>query len=91
MFYEKISFEECLESSIEYIYEYLSIKELFNLGLINKEFYKIIIRYLISKTEKKVENIKSKINELTKYQTIDILEKGITKFECNPNSTRAIT
>ncbi len=91
-FDKKISFEECLESCIEYIYGFLSIKDLFSLGLINKEFFKIIIRYLISKTENKIENIKTKINELVKtYKTIDINEKDIKKFECNENSTRAIT
>ena len=41
------NYEEKLESSIEYIIEYLSIKDLFNLVLINKEFYKIIIKYFI--------------------------------------------
>ena len=43
-FDKKISFEECLESCIEYIYGFLSIKDLFSLGLINKEFFKIIIQ-----------------------------------------------
>jgi hypothetical protein len=88
----KINFEECLETSIEYICGYLPIKDLFSLGLINKEFYKIIIRYLISKTENKMENIKIQITELIKANnTIDINEKEIKKFECNANSTRAIT
>ena len=89
----KISFEECLETSIEYICGYLPIKDVFSLGLINKEFYKIIIRYLISKTENKMENIKIQISELIKANnnTIDINEKEIKKFECNANSTRAIT
>lgn len=45
------NYEEKLESSIEYIIEYLSIKDLFNLVLINKEFYKIIIKYFIEKIE----------------------------------------
>ena len=90
--YKKINLEENLESCIEYINEYLSIKDLFNLGLINKEFFKIIIRYFISKTEKKIESINNKINELTKiYKNIDLNEKNINKFKCNINSSRAIT
>jgi len=88
---KKINKEEQLESCIEYIKDYLSKNDLFNLGLINKEFFKIILRFLISRTEKKIEIIKEKINGLTKkYKNININIREINQFECNINSTRAI-
>jgi len=87
----KINKEEQLESCIEYIKDYLSNNDLFNLGLINKEFFKIILRFLISRTEKKIEIIKGKISDLTKkYKNINMNSKDINQFECNINSTRAI-
>ena len=90
-FCKKYSFEENLETCLEYMIEYLSVKDLFNLALINKEYYKSIIRYLITKTETKLERIKNKINDLIKrYKTIDINIKETTKFECNYNSSRSI-
>jgi len=88
---KKINKEEQLESCIEYIKDYLSNNDLFNLGLINKEFFKIILRFLISRTQKKIEIIKGEINGLTKkYKNININSKDINQFECNINSTRAI-
>ena len=88
---KKINKEEQLESCIEYIKDYLSKNDLFNLGLINKEFFKIILRFLISRTEKKIEIIKEKINGLTKkYKNININIREINQFECNINSSRAI-
>ena len=88
---KKINKEEQLESCIDYIKDYLSKNDLFNLGLINKEFFKIILRFLISRTEKKIEIIKGKINGLTKkYKNINMNFREINQFECNINSTRAI-
>jgi hypothetical protein len=88
---KKLNKEEQLESCIEYIKDYLSKNDLFNLGLINKEFFKIILRFLISRTEKKIEIIKGKINGLTKkYKNINMNFREINQFECNINSTRAI-
>lgn len=90
-FCKKYSFDENLETCLEYLIEYLSVKDLFNLALINKEYYKTIIRYLTTKTETKLERIKNKINDLIKrYKTININIKETTKFECNYNSSRAI-
>ena len=88
---KKVNREEQLEFCIEYIKDYLSKNDLFNLGLINKEFFKIIVRFLISRTEKKIEIIKEKIKNLTKkYKNINMNYKQINQFECNINSTRAI-
>ena len=75
------NFEERLESSFEFIIEYLSIKDLFRLALINKEFFKMIIRYLLEKIEIKVHDIKEKINEIKlKVEALLILKKKNLKI-----------
>ena len=86
------NYEEKLESSIEYIIEYLSIKDLFNLVLINKEFYKIIIKYFIEKIEIKIGKIKEKINEIINKSKgyINIKEKEFKKIEKNIFNEREI-
>ena len=86
LLYNNINYDEKLESSIEFIIEYLSIKDLFNLSLINKEFHKIIIKYLLEKAEIKLQKIKEKINQIiidskgfinTKEKEFKIFEKTI--------------
>ncbi len=86
------NYEEKLESSIEYIIEYLSIKDLFNLVLINKEFYKIIIKYFIEKIEIKIGKIKEKINEMVDKGKgyINVKEKEYKKIEKNIFNEREI-
>ena len=86
LLYNNNNYDEKLESSIEFIIEYLSIKDLFNLSLINKEFHKIIIKYLLEKAEIKLQKIKEKINQIiidskgfinTKEKEFKIFEKTI--------------
>ena len=86
------NFDEKLESSIEFILDYLSLKDLFNLALINKEFFKMIIRYLLEKAEIKVQKVKEKINEIINKSKgfINIKEKDFKKFEKNIFSERAM-
>ena len=86
------NFEEKLESSIEFIIGYLSIKDLFIFALINKEFFKIIIRYLIEKLERKIQKIKAKIYEIINKSKgfINIKEKEFKKIEKNIFNERAM-
>jgi hypothetical protein len=86
------NFEEKLESSVEFILVYLSLKDLFNLALINKEFFKIIIRYLLENAEIKVQIIKDKIKEIINKSKgfINIKEKDFKKFEKNIFNERAM-
>ena len=86
------NFEERLESSFEFIIEYLSIKDLFRLALINKEFFKMIIRYLLEKIEIKVQDIKEKINEIKIKSRgfINLKEKEFKNFEKNELNERAM-
>lgn len=86
------NFEEKLESSIEFIINYLSIPDLFNLALINKEFYKMILRNLLEKVEIKIEKIKNKINDIIKQNKgfINIRDKDFKNFDKNIFNERAL-
>ena len=86
------NFEEKLESSIELIINYLSIPDLFNLALINKEFYKMILRNLLEKVEIKIEKIKNKINDIIKQNKgfINIIDKDFKNFDKNIFNERAL-
>lgn len=89
--------EERLENSIDYIQKYLTKEELLKIGLINKECFKMIIHYLISKIEDKIDDVKEALNKL-KNNNQDIIDKNdennnfnIKPFECNIHSNRAIS
>ena len=86
------NYEEKLESNIDFIIDYLSIKDLLNLALVNKEFYKTIIKYLADKIEIKIEEIKGKINEIIiKANGYIILKnKDFNKIEKNIFDERAM-
>ena len=88
----KNNFGEKLESNIEYIIEFLSIKDLFNLALSNKEFYKIIIKYFSDKVEIKIDEIKEKINDIIIKSKgyIKLKEKEFKKIETNIFDERAM-
>lgn len=86
LLYNNNNYEDKLESSIDFILNYLSIKDLFNLALINKEYFKIILKYFLEKTEAKIIKIKEKINEIlikskgfinTKEKEFQIFKKDI--------------
>ena len=87
-----LTLEEKLEGNIEYIIDYLNILDLFNFCRINKEFFKIIIKIFVEKTERKIEILNEYINYLKPISSTDIASlKSIKPFECNANSVRAIT
>lgn len=88
---------ERLENSIDYFAKYLTKEELLKLGLMNKECFKMIMHYLISKTEDAIDDIKEALT-LLKNNNPDIIDKkdennnfNIKPFECNIHSSRAIS
>lgn len=85
-------YEEKLESNIDFIIDYLSLKDLFNLSLINKEFYKIILKNFVNKIEIKIEEIKGKINEIIIKGRgyIKLKNKDFNKIEKNIFDERAM-
>ena len=88
---------EKLENSIDYFAKYLTKEELLKIGLINKECFKVIMHYLISKIEDEIDDVKEALT-LLKKNNPDIIDKNdennnfnIKPFECNIHSCRAIS
>ena len=90
------TFPEIIENYFENIEKFLTMEEILKICLINKECFKLIIHHLISKTEKKLDDIKEQLAQF-KNNNLDILDKNdennnftIKPFECNALSLRAI-
>ena len=88
---------ERLENLIEYLLQYLTKEELLKIGLINKECFKMIMHYLISKTEDSIDDAKEALSNL-KNNNSKIIDQNdlnndftIKPFEFNFHSCRAIT
>ena len=92
---DQLTIEEKFQSHLDDILIYLDNKDICNLLLINKECFKSIMNFLISKTEIKIdifeEEISSVIEENKNILNIDINNIKIKKFEFNANSSRAIS
>ena len=91
---DKLTLEEKFQSHLDDILKYLNSKDIFNLLLTNKECFKIIINYYISKNEIMIdifeEEISQIIEENKSLQNIDINNIKIKEFEFNSNSQTAI-
>ena len=90
------TFPEILENYIETIEKFLTIEEILQICLINKECFKLVIHHLISRTEKQLDSIKEQLTQL-KNSNLEIFDKNddinnltIKPFECNAHSCRAI-
>ena len=89
---DQISLEEKFESNLDLISRYLDIKDIFNLMLVNKECFKTVINFLISKTEISIELLQEEINKLKEYNPNIIFENLKQKpFKLSVNSMRAIS
>ena len=92
---DQLTLEEKFQSHLDDILIYLDNKDIFNLLLINKECFKSIMNFLISKTEIKIdifeEEISSVIEENKNTINIDINNIKVKKFQFNANSSRAIS
>ena len=88
---------ERFENCIEYLIKYLTKEEFLKIGLINKECFKMIMHYLISKKEDAIDDVKEALSTL-KNNNPDVIDQNdlnnnftIKPFECNFHSCRAIT
>ena len=88
---------ERFDICIEYLIKYLTKEEFIKIGLINKECFKMIMNYLISKKEDEIEDVKEALSTL-KNNNSDVINQNdlnnnftIKPFECNFHSCRAIT
>ena len=86
------SFLIMIEYMFDYLYAFLDNKSLFNLLLINKDFYKLILRLIITKLEKKIKRINQTLLEMKKNNLfLKPEENNIKSFDYNINSNRAIS
>ena len=86
------SFLIMIEYMFDYLYAFLDNKSLFNLLLINKDFYKLILRLIITKLEKKIKRINQTLLEMKKNNLfLKFEENNIKSFDYNINSNRAIS
>ena len=88
---------ERFENCMEYLIKYLTKEEFLKIGLINKECFKMIMHYLISKKEDAIDDVKEALSTL-KNNNPDVIDQNdlnnnftIKPFECNFHSCRAIT
>ena len=90
--YTNLTFGEIIEINLDNIIKYLSKEDYLKIDLLNKECFKILIYYIKSKIEDKIDKINESIIIL-KNENKDIKsnENEIPPFECNIHSKRAIT
>ena len=88
---------ERFENCIEFLIKYLTKDEFLKIGLINKECFKMIMNYLISKKEDTIDDVKEALSNL-KNNYSDIIDQNdynnnftLKPFECNIHSCRAIS
>ena len=90
------TFAERIENILDYLTKYLTFEELLKINLVNKECFKMIMHYLISKKEDLIDDTKELLSLLKKNNTelIDPNEKNnnfsLIPFEFNKHSSRAI-
>ena len=92
---EQLTLEEKFQTHLDDILIYLENNEICNLLLINKECFKTIMNFLISKTEIKIDIFEEEISRILEenktLSNINTTNLRIKKFEFNANSSRAIS
>ena len=92
---EQLTLEEKFQTHLDDILIYLENNEICNLLLINKECFKTIMNFLISKTEIKIDIFEEEISRILEdnktLSNINTTNLKIKKFEFNANSSRAIS
>ena len=90
----KNSFDEKLNSCIQYFIQFLSIKDILNLCQTKKKILKIVLDLQIKNTKKSIDEI----NSILKEKNIDInnindisQSKKVKPFEFNSNSLKSIS
>ena len=90
------SLSERIEITLEHIEKFLNKEDLLKMGLINKECFKIVMTYLISKREDYIDEIKESLLLLKKNNS-DIIDQNdnnnnfsFKPFESNNHTIRTI-
>ena len=90
--YYNNSFLIIIEYIFDYLFEFLDSKSLFSLLIANKDFFKLILRLIIAKIEKKLKGINQVLSNL-KEKNISLNLEGyeLKSFQYNLNTIRAIS
>ena len=86
------NFINVIEIIFDNLFSFLDIKSFFNILLLNKAYFNLIIKLLINKLDNKVKNINQYLKDLkSKNESLNLKEEKITKFEYNKGSIRALS
>jgi hypothetical protein len=82
--------------SIEYIFDnlfsFLDIKSFFNIIMVNKSYFHLIIKLIISKLENKIKDINKYLTDLkAQNKSLNLKEEKFKAFEYNNSSIRALS
>ena len=89
---DHMSLEEKLESNLDIISQYLDTRDIFKLMLVNKECFKSIINFLISKYEISIELLQEEINRIKEFNpNIQFQHLNRKPFKLSSNSLRALS
>lgn len=92
---DQLTLEEKFQTHLDYVLRYVDNRDICTLLLVNKECFKTIMNFLISKTEIKIDILEEEIPKIIEENknslSIDINNIKIKKFEFNANSSRAIS
>ena len=86
------SFLIIIEYIFDYLFEFLDSKSLFSLLIANKDFFKLILRLIIAKIEKKLKGINQVLSNLKeKNISLNLEDYELKSFQYNLNTIRAIS
>ena len=89
---DQMSLEEKFESNLDIILQYLDARDIFKLMLVNKECFKSIINFLVSKFEISIELLQEEINKIKEFNpNIKFEHLNKKPFKLSSNSMRAIS
>ena len=92
---DQLTLEEKFQTQLDNVLRYLDKNDICILLLVNKECFKTIMNFFISKIEIKMDIFEEEIQKIKKenknYINLDLNNLEINKFEFNANSSRAIS
>ena len=92
--FPKISddFLQVIEIIFDNLYSFLDIKSFFNMIILNKMYFNLILKLLINKLENKNISINQYLTDLkSKNKSLNLKEEKIKAFEYNNSSIRALS
>jgi len=86
------NFYKTIEYIFENLFSFLDIKSFFNIIILNKNYFNLMIRLMITKLENRLKNINKYLTELkTNNKSMNLKEEKIKPFEYNNSSIRTLS